>query len=548
MLVLALTVAALLPFVDKPFHVDDPLFIWSAEQIRSEPLNFYGTSVNWIGIKQPLSTITKNPPLVCYAIAAVSSLVGLGERALHLAFLVPAVAATLGTWFLAARLGAPPTLAALALLASPVFLTSATSVMCDVPMLACFVWALFFWVRGIDERRVGSLFVASGLVAAAALSKYFAMALVPLLALYALWRERRIGVWCLALLPPLLVLAAYQWGTSEFYGRGLLTDAAVFASASSNKSEGLLRETLVGLSFLGGCAATLLFFLPSLAPSRRWLAGGLVATGALAIALPVLHTLAGYSLHAGTSVRWGPVLQVALHAMVGLAALGLALSDFARRRSADSALLLAWVLGTFVFAAFVNWTANARSILPLMPALAILIARRLEQRGASPLARFLPLAPAAALALVVAFEDQHMAQEARREADALHAAYASRPEQVWFKGHWGFQYYMQTHGFRAIDLTRTNLAPGDLIVQPFNNYNLFGVPESHARRIQSFEEPRRLVAVMDRQLGAGFYSSLWGPLPYAFGRATADGYAIYETLQPTEFRLGPPGSSRTPVD
>jgi hypothetical protein len=44
-------------------------------------------------------------------------------------------------------------------------------------------------------------------------------------------------------------------------------------------------------------------------------------------------------------------------------------------------MLMLWVLGTFVFAAFMNWTVNARSILPMTPAIGILIVRRLEYFG-----------------------------------------------------------------------------------------------------------------------------------------------------------------------
>jgi hypothetical protein len=117
LLVVALTVAALLPFLGKPFHIDDPLFLWSAQQIRRDPFDFYGMPVNWYGVEQPLHAVTKNPPLTPYAIAAASRILGFGERALHAAFLVPAGAAVAGTWWLAARLAAPPTLAALALLA-----------------------------------------------------------------------------------------------------------------------------------------------------------------------------------------------------------------------------------------------------------------------------------------------------------------------------------------------------------------------------------------------------------------------------------------------
>jgi hypothetical protein len=36
------TRAALLPFLAKPFNIDDPLFIWTAHQIQSHPANPYG--------------------------------------------------------------------------------------------------------------------------------------------------------------------------------------------------------------------------------------------------------------------------------------------------------------------------------------------------------------------------------------------------------------------------------------------------------------------------------------------------------------------------
>ena len=43
----ALCALTLFPFIDKPFHMDDPMFLWTARQIQKTPLNFYGFDVNW---------------------------------------------------------------------------------------------------------------------------------------------------------------------------------------------------------------------------------------------------------------------------------------------------------------------------------------------------------------------------------------------------------------------------------------------------------------------------------------------------------------------
>src|SRR5436190_12967367 len=64
-----LLLAPLLVFLKRPFHIDDPLFIWVARHIQTDPLNPYGFAVNWYGFSMPMSEVTKNPPLASYYIA-----------------------------------------------------------------------------------------------------------------------------------------------------------------------------------------------------------------------------------------------------------------------------------------------------------------------------------------------------------------------------------------------------------------------------------------------------------------------------------------------
>ena len=76
------------------------------------------------------------------------------------------------------------------MLFTPVFLVSATTVMCDVWLLALWVWSVDCWLRGLEERHsYWLLLLASLLVAAAALTKYFGVSLVPLLAAYTVARS-----------------------------------------------------------------------------------------------------------------------------------------------------------------------------------------------------------------------------------------------------------------------------------------------------------------------------------------------------------------------
>ena len=92
------------PFLNQAYDIDDPLFLWMAQQIRRHPFDPYGGIVHWAATAQSMSVAMQNPPLCSYQIAAVGSIVGFGEVALHLAFLLPAMATVLGTFALARRL------------------------------------------------------------------------------------------------------------------------------------------------------------------------------------------------------------------------------------------------------------------------------------------------------------------------------------------------------------------------------------------------------------------------------------------------------------
>ena len=228
-LLTAVTVVCLAPFANKAFHIDDPLFLWTAAQIRHHPLDFYGFTINWYGWDMPAWTLCKNPPLAAYYLAGATSLVGWGEVGLHLAFLLTSVAAVLGAYFLAGQFCSRPLLPALITALSPVFLLSGSGIMCDTLTLAFWIWAIFFWVRGLNRDSNLDLAVSGMLIALSALTKYSGMDLLPLLAVYSLVKRRGLGRWVLFFLIPVAALAAYQWATHKLYGRGLLSDVGAYS-------------------------------------------------------------------------------------------------------------------------------------------------------------------------------------------------------------------------------------------------------------------------------------------------------------------------------
>jgi 4-amino-4-deoxy-L-arabinose transferase-like glycosyltransferase len=371
----------LLPFVFKAFHIDDPLFLWSARQIRAHPGDPFGFDVNWENTPIPMVKETKNPPLTCYYLALAGTLFGWSEPALHLAFFVPALAVILGTYRLAQSYCACPTLAALVAMATPAFLISSTSLMCDTMMLAFWIWALVFWEEGIAGQHLGQLCLAGLFVGLGFLTKYFAISLLPLLLVYSLLRRKSLGVWVLPLLIPVAIMGGYLLFIYLQYRVNLAREVVGFANKFQAEVSDVLEigfdaKLLITLAFTGGCLIPVLFFVPVL---WRW--QSIVAFMALGLLLVygIWHmesvtdklTVAGH-------IQPHMVLQLALFASCGLILFALAAVDLWQRRDAHSVLLCLWLGGTFFFAGFVNWTINGRSILPMAPAAGILIARRID--------------------------------------------------------------------------------------------------------------------------------------------------------------------------
>src|SRR5262245_14430101 len=100
-LIVLLTLAVLLPFINKAFHIDDPLFIWTARQIAGSPSDPFGFTVNWFGTEAPMAEVMRNPPLGSYYLALAGALTGWSEASLHAWFLLPAIFCGVGIYALA---------------------------------------------------------------------------------------------------------------------------------------------------------------------------------------------------------------------------------------------------------------------------------------------------------------------------------------------------------------------------------------------------------------------------------------------------------------
>ena len=529
-----ITCAVLGPFLGKPFNVDDPLFIWAAQHIQQHPANPYSFTVEWGWTRFPMWKVTENPPLVCYYLALTGALFGWSEWALHSALLAPAVAVVLGTRRLAGHFCGRPVFAALLALFMPVFLISANTVMCDIAMLAFWVWAIVLWIEGLEAGSINKLAMSGVLMALAEMTKYYGACLIPLLAAYAVARQLPVRKWGQCLIIPAGVLCLYQYGTAAMYGESLLYRAMDYATYYQGQAgASRMQNGVCGLMFAGGCLTTVVFFAPHFWRQR----GALFVAAAMLAGILLLLLSPLWKSH--DNRPWIQA-QMILWSMGGMMVLTLALLNVWRRRDAGSILLMLWVGGTFVFAAFCNWSVNGRSILPMTPAAAILIVQWLEKNSrVMTNAVRLSFLASVLFAVMALCGDFSRAVAVRESVDEVAEKYASRGATLWYEGHWGFQFYMDQAKAKPMDFKQGGYRPGDYVVVPANNTNLFPPDARRASLADVFTVAvPGWMTTFSPGLGASFYSSLLGPLPLAIGPADPEIVKVYY-LNPPSGQVAP---------
>jgi 4-amino-4-deoxy-L-arabinose transferase-like glycosyltransferase len=510
------------------------MFLWTARQIVKRPLDPYGFQVNWYRTSLPMWKETKNPPLGCYYVAAAAQMVGWSEDRLHFAFLIPALAVILGTYRLALRFTRFAWLAAVATLLTPGFLVSASSIMCDVLMLAFWVWGAILWLEGFESKRSAYLLGAAILIAFSVLTKYFGVALLPLLVVYSCQKDKRWGAWAWYLLLPALALLGFELWSKLHYGHGLVSAASSFSRMiRRHRNASLVTQLLAGVSFVGGSAVPI--FAAILLPWSRWRILTAASCAGLASLAFCSHRL---SLDANSaaidfSTHYASIaIQLALCTLGGIALLALPFADIGKGWNAGRVMLTLWIMGTFAFAAFFNWVTNARSILPLIPAAGICLACRWERLTQAPatllrVKLFVGLGLAAILTYWVCAADTELADSARHAADIVRSRTVHQAASVWFTGHSGFQYYMQEWEAKPLDLVSPQLERGDFVVIAHNpSAPLFDVRKELVASREKIELPMRLeLSTSLSQWGADFYAG-GGPLPFFIGRVPPQVFEI----------------------
>ncbi len=527
---LLLSTLILVPFFNKAFTIDDPVFLSEARHALSDPLHPTAFVMTWDEKPERVSQLVPTGPVMAWLLIP-TVLTNNAEWVAHATQLVMLWLAVLATVSLAQRLDLQkpwPAAAGLLVVAMPAVLGLAGTAMPDVPAMAIGVAGIERLVAWSQDRRASQAVMAALLLGLAPLTRPHLFLLL--------------GVGGIFLLQPSFSLAVIRNRYSAFFplvaalfitvvvyfitsdpdpGAGSLVGAAVRYSSIS-----LMRVAKNFVALPIHWVLAMVFALPWLA--LRW--------RAMLKDRQVMLAAVGGTLISGVALAYTDRVSIPLSfiAGLGIGVLWDMIADGWKKRDSIELALGFWTLialPTLFYAQL-----PPKYLVASAPAAALLIVRELTSRRGNQVWIILGAAVMIGTFLGIAIlrADATIAGLGRRAAAELIAPHTAAGRNVWFVGHLGFQWYAENSGACPLTVTPPYPSAGDLLVM-----SIAGVPNERVllmienqfpnlSRVAHIEDTRPGGRIMNKRLGAGFYSNHSGYWPWIWSDSLVDQITVWQ--------------------
>lgn len=512
---------------DKAFHIDDTVHLEIAKWIISNPLHPMLGAINWSQNTAPFHQLNQ-PHLYFYLLAVFGWLFGFGELATHLFQSIFTFICIILT-YLIAKIVVPRQ----ALIATILPLTSSAFVvgqnlMTDVPLLA--LWLGFFYVL-ISSRITNEskrFLIAGAIAGLACLAKYSSLPLVFILLVYLIISKRQKLLW--TLLMPIGILLTWSLFNYLDYGAFHLLDRPI-SSFNFGKLATMFLSWLICLGSVVVYAPiflceihsktsklsatirnlTFLVFVISLAV-LLFASTGLISEFLVDKFLKLLFLCNGSMI----------TLLLAYYFVVNLRPL---------LNGSNPPILLSYLwfaLATVFIIFFSPFMATRHILLVLIPASLILF--YYSKANSFPFGRAIGLGLSLALTIALGLSDRVWANFYREKAALIRKDLPNA--NIYFTGHWGWQWYAKKAGMVQLESFNPQVKPGDYLVYPH------GIDQQRLDLIAFPLRPRAkyigkpsIFSFFKTDQGR-FYSSNWNVLPWTVSKRPFDQIDVYKVLGP----------------
>jgi hypothetical protein len=515
---LILSAACLLPYLNKAFTIDDPWYLFQAQQIRKAPLHPMAMSICWAEDTE-CGSIAQNMPgnfLMSYCLVPVANLAN-PEWIVHLMQIIVLWCGIAATVSLAFRFGFgtfAACAAGLIVAATPPVLAMASTAMPEMLTMSLGVIGI---ERLVAWKEDGKVF--NGVVSALALG------LAPMA------RAHLVFLWLIAavlLRDDARILDVWSW-IAQPKRRWIPLMAAVLVTVAAFA---LTHEPVIGLrppqmylrpgNAHHNLRSYLIYWILAMPLGLVWLVlrSGRVKFWLLAIGLGLPVVLEVW-------IQRAPVLWATLCAGVGAVVLMDVLFRSFKSRDQWRMACTLWLLMPLVTLPYFH--LPVKYLVPCAPAAALLIADLLPAFRWRMAALCGIVAAGAIFGTMVLRADAQFAEMGRQAAARLIAPRVAAGDRVWVASQWGLYWYAQKAGAQVLR-TGDVPAPGDYLVRgEMEGYagTLKRLPP--AVQIETFTVGGPGGRTMSVKDGAGLYSNAfgYGDLMWAWGTGEWNHYELW---------------------
>lgn len=519
--------AMLLLFLQRPVFVDDHAHYAQALGLAREGSGLYRGSAFAMGWTPGESPGEANPPGYFYLMAGWIKLVGPEIWKAHVLIMLISLGGLLAFYSIAHRYVAHPEWAALLWMSSPHYWLTSNSLLLDALLGPAIVLGLACWIKAWESRRVGYFLAAIFFLTLAPFIKYTGLIAWPLVLLWTVFEGKSIRSprWLWLLIPTFVFVGWCGW-SKHLYGQ-----AHFAAVAHAKMTWPTLAHLMTLMLFAMGTTPVLGFGACAWIvhrPRARW-------------AIALILIAAFMTITARLGLRGGQGFALAFGCGGFLVWLLSVLEMWKSNRKAVP-ILLAWAgLGLLFLLIAIPWVC-ARYFVIVGPALTLVTLKSIETWRPDWLSssswRIATLICLIVLGGFLAQADLAQAQadeQAAHWAEAYRRKYSPTQSAYYAAAHLGGSgFYLEQEGWKGLD-NQSTLPENAILFLPRRSlpkkfWPQMGSTELIAEWSARYWNPLR---TLDGVSGAGFYGSIWAPLPYAVSFEPIDHYLILKATAPS---------------
>jgi len=527
--------------INKAVHIDDTGDLEIAEEIIKNPFHPMSGYVNWGNSAEPIYVLNQ-PHLFFYLLAACIYFFGESEIALHLLISLFSLLCILFFYGLVNNLKVKnPTAWTIFFALGPGFIPS-QNLMNDIPMLS--FWLVFFWaiLHPVIPMQGNKYYVFASLAAAAAiLTKYLSLVLLPILIIDILLKKRWNAIWVIVI--PVFSLVGWSLFNYLDYGGIHILERKNFPFGFWNG----VYNSINWIIALGAVAPFSFLIIRDLYRMKIGriivLAGVLFFFVITLIRTPYFYTGLKVGILGGCFFGNGLSLLLICF-FCGYQRLWKKEYKYKDEERLLVVLLL-WILGSMAFIIlFVPFPA-VRHVIVAIPAILLILGSYIYKRGMNRIF-YCAIVITIVSGVIMSLSDWEYANVYRVGASRIKDQLKST-STIWFSGHWGWQWYAKRAGMKEYDVQRTCLTEGDYIIIPELVHKQKLLKEHQNSLVKKFEitfeaTPVTLIRTMSIWPWGGYYAfSVKGnSLPWSVSSQPLEKFEVFEVCDKPKNKLASP--------